>query len=84
MEKMEAQIAGSGLLRDEGERETYCEMRSTWRREDKFECGGMGAIVRCWEGVSGFATAGRVARWRAGKKVGDGSVFEELSCRLVG
>lgn len=53
---MEAQIAGSGLLSDEGERETYCEMRSMWRREGEVDCGDMGAIVMSCVGVSGFAT----------------------------
>jgi hypothetical protein len=30
---MEAQIAGRGWAREEGGRETYCVMRSMWRRE---------------------------------------------------
>lgn len=40
---MEAQREGSGVERLAGERETYCDMRSMWRRELESDC--IGAMI---------------------------------------
>lgn len=69
-EKMLAQMAGCGSASEAGDSETYCDMRSMWRREVS---AAWGAIARVVGGVRWFAIgACRVAR-KVRKKVGDGS-----------
>jgi hypothetical protein len=61
-------------LRDEGESETYCDMRSMWRREVSVVWGDIGAMMMCVGGVMWFAIEADALVWERGKKVGDGSV----------
>ena len=73
---MDAHSAGKGVERLAGERETYCDMRSMWRRE----CGsaGIGAIFerrrfvdevqcalrQCWFVMRGGLACGQKS-WRS-------------------
>lgn len=81
---MDAQRAGNGLFKLAGERLTYCDMRSMWRREWSSVWGGFGAIATGVWSVRWFATEACSRGMNALEKKLEMSVFGGSGCRRVG